>query len=188
MSLSIIVAYGKDYRGKNVIGKENKIPWSLPHDLARFREYTLGNAVVMGRKTFESIGRVLPRRENIIVSRDPNLNVKGAYVFNDLDDALGFAKIRNSEVFIIGGEEIYTQTLDKATRLYLTEVKNNSLSGDAFFPSIPFNNFKRIHHEEGPLDTFSIFEKHDEKTTFFSEGENNPYADVGMLSSVPFSL
>jgi len=188
MSLSIIVAYGKDYRGKNVIGKENKIPWSLPHDLARFREYTLGNAVVMGRKTFESIGRVLPRRENIIVSRNTSLSIKGAYVFNDLNSSLEFANLRNSEVFIIGGEEIYTQTLDKVNRLYLTEVKNNSLSGDAFFPDIAFNNFKRIHREDGSLDTFSIFERHTEKTTLFTGGENNPYADVGTLSSVPFSL
>lgn len=178
MTLSIIVAYGKDYQGKNVIGRDNRLPWHLPHDLARFREHTLGHAVVMGRKTFESIGRVLPRRDNIILSKSSSFKVDGAYVFADLKNALSFASVRNHEVFIIGGAEVYLQTLGLVNRLYITEVKNNSLSGDAFFPAINFKEFKIIQHEESPLDNFFILERNYPLGQQEPSFNANPYSDV----------
>jgi dihydrofolate reductase len=157
MILSLIAAYAKDSEGRRVIGKDNHIPWRS--DLHRFREYTAGNAVVMGRKTYESIGRVLPNRENIILTRQEDYKVPGAYVFTDLNVALRFAGVRNHEVFVIGGQELYEQTIGKADRLYLTKFRIDSVEGDAFFPEFLHGNFKSIYHEEGEVETFNIFQR-----------------------------
>lgn len=147
MILSIIVAYAKDNKGRFVIGKNNSIPWNLPKDLIRFREYTTGNAVVMGRKTFESIGKPLRRRENIIITKQENYEVPNAYVFNDLDKALKFVGNRYSEVFIIGGQELYEQTINKIDRLYITHIDLDNIKGDTFFPKWERSLFKTIYQE-----------------------------------------
>ena len=148
MILSIIVAYAKDKNGRYVIGKDNSIPWHLPHDLIRFREHTTGHAIVMGRKTFESIGKVLPKRDNIIITRQDNYKVPGAQVFNDLQEALDVVAQKHSEVFIIGGQELYEQTLDKVDRLYITHVCKEDIEGDTFFPQWNRTLFKVIQEEK----------------------------------------
>jgi dihydrofolate reductase len=161
MLLSLIVAYAKDSAGARVIGLKNQMPWHFPHDLERFREHTLDCAIIMGRKTFESIGRVLPRRENIILTRQLDYKVPGAYIFHDLEAALDFAGTRNSEAFIIGGQELYEQTLERADRLYLTSFKISGIEGDSFFPNYELNKYKMIHHEKSGIsgDCFRILER-----------------------------
>jgi dihydrofolate reductase len=131
--LSLIAAVASN----GVIGRENKIPWRLPSDLKRFKALTLGHPAVMGRKTFQSIGHPLPGRDNIVVSRQ-GFRADGALVVASLAAALDLAAARageGGEVFVIGGAEIYRETLPLADRLYLTEVEATPL-GDATFPAI----------------------------------------------------
>ena len=115
-----------------VIGHQGRLPWHLPEDLRRFKALTLGHTIVMGRKTWQSIGRLLPGRRNVIVSRDPNLHVEGADVVPSVAAAIAIAH-EDAEVFVIGGGEIYTATIHAAHRLHLTEVAVD-VQGDAFFP------------------------------------------------------
>ena len=160
MLLSIIVAYARDKEERYVIGKDNSIPWHLPHDLIRFRELTTGHAVIMGRKTFESIGKVLPRRDNIIITRQKNYEVPGAQVFNDLQEALDFVAPIHSEVFIIGVQELYEQTLDKVDRMYITHIRKDGIEGDTFFPKWNRDLFKGIQEEKRNEETeFEILER-----------------------------
>ncbi len=148
MILSIIVAYAEDKNGRFVIGKGNAIPWHNPKDLARFKEYTTGRAVIMGRKTFESIGKPLRGRENIIITRQKDYKVEGARVFNDLQKALDFVDPRHSEVFIIGGQELYEQSLNRVDRMYITYIYQPDIEGDTFFPKWNRSLFKSIQQEE----------------------------------------
>lgn len=129
MQISLIVARTLN----KVIGKDNAMPWHLPVDLAWFRENTLGKPVIMGRKTYQSIGRLLPKRPNIILSRS-DFKVEGAYAASDLMQAVALAEeIANSdEIMIIGGGAIFDQAIDFADRLYLTEIQAN-IDGDTFF-------------------------------------------------------
>lgn len=174
MIFSMIAAYSKDSSNRKVIGKDNRLPWKLPSDLRRFREYTTNNAIVMGRKTFESLGRVLPKRDNIILSRSTTLSIPGAYVFQDLEVALQFAGVRNHEVFIIGGQEIYQLALPHVTRLYLTEVKGN-FEGDTFLPSIDFSEFKSMYKEESDTDRFYIYQRVPKMAGVSPETLANPF-------------
>lgn len=128
--LAIVVALGKN----RVIGRAGALPWHLPEDLRHFREVTLGHAVLMGRRTYESIGRPLPKRRNIVVSRSESFRADGCEVFATLDEALRSAHTSDEEPRVIGGEEIYRATLPFATRLLLTEV-DVDVNGDAFFPA-----------------------------------------------------
>ena len=164
MILSMIAAYAKDKDGARVIGKENQMPWHFPHDLERFKEYTLNSAIIMGRKTYESIGRVLPRRDNIIVTRQQDYKVPGAFVFDDLNQAIRFASSRHSEAFVIGGQQLYEQCLDRADRLYLTSFKIQGIEGDTYFPSYDSNRYKLIHIEKASIsgDCFRILERKQE--------------------------
>ena len=148
MILSIIVAYAEDNNNRYVIGKDNTIPWHLPHDLKRFKEHTTGHAMIMGRKTFESIGKPLPNRDNIIITRQENYEVPGAHVFNNLQEALDFAGTKSPEVFIIGGQELYEQTMNKVDRMYVTHVRLEGIEGDTFFPQWPRSYFKVIQDEK----------------------------------------
>ncbi len=161
MILSIIVAYAKDKDGARVIGKDNKLPWHFPHDLDRFKEYTTDCAVIMGRKTYESIGRILPRRDNIIVTRQENYVVPGAFVFNDLDDAIQFASLRHSEAFVIGGQQLYEQCIDRVDRLYLTSFQIEGIEGDTYFPDYEHIPHTVIHIERASIggDCFRILER-----------------------------
>ena len=126
--IKIIVAISKN----RVIGDSNKLIWHLPADLKRFKEVTTGHPIVMGRKTYESIGRPLPNRRNIIITRDENYEVDGCEVVNSIEEAL---LLTNSDCFIIGGGEIYKQTLHIATQIYLTQV-DEDFDGDTTFPEL----------------------------------------------------
>lgn len=115
-----------------VIGNNNKLIWHVPGDLKRFKELTSGHTILMGRKTYESIGRPLPNRRNIILSRDPNLKIEGCLVYSDLLEVLELYK---NDLFVIGGEEIYRQTLGYADKIELTLI-HKEYEGDAYFPEI----------------------------------------------------
>lgn len=128
--ISIIAAVAENL----AIGDSNKLLWDIPEDLKRFKNLTTGHPIIMGRKTFESIGRSLPNRTNIIVSRDKDFNVNGCLVCHSLDEALKEAKqIEQNEVFIIGGGQIYHQAIDFVDKLYLTLVENK-YNADTYFP------------------------------------------------------
>ena len=128
MIISMVAAMAAN----RVIGKDNQMPWHLPADLKHFKAVTLGKPVVMGRKTFDSIGRVLPGRRNIVISRSKPADPRGAEWVTSLQQALDLLQ-QQAEVMIIGGAEIYRQCLPLAQRLYLTEIALET-SGDAYFP------------------------------------------------------
>jgi dihydrofolate reductase len=126
--IKIIVARSRN----GVIGNSNKLIWNLPADLKRFKEVTTGHPIVMGRKTYESIGRPLPNRRNIIVTKDENLDIKDCEVVNSIEEAL---LLTNNDCFIIGGGEIYKQVIGISEKIYLTEV-DEDFFGDTYFPDI----------------------------------------------------
>jgi dihydrofolate reductase len=131
MKISLIAAATED----GVIGQNNQMPWHLPADFAWFKQCTLGKPIVMGRKTFESIGRPLPKRLNIVISRDPNFIVPdGVILVSDLDSAWRAADLVE-EVMVIGGGSIYQACLPMADHLYLTEVMAPNVVGDTHFPT-----------------------------------------------------
>lgn len=147
--ISLIAALSEN----RVIGKDNKLPWHLPEDLRHFKEVTSGHPVIMGRKTFESIGRLLPKRHNIVVSRDSSYVVEGATMAHSLEQALEIAKnYDQNEIFIIGGGQIFKQSLPLADRLYLTIV-HTEIEGDAFFPE--YASFRKVVEErEGQSEEY----------------------------------
>jgi dihydrofolate reductase len=129
-----------------VIGQNGGLPWDIPGDMHRMKSLTLGHPIIMGRKTYESIGRPLPGRTNIIVTTRRDYEVAGAVVVDTLDKALAEAKkIDQEEIFIFGGGEIYTQAIGLADRLYLTVVSGH-FEGDTYFPD--YSNFERVTFEE----------------------------------------
>ncbi len=134
-----------------VIGRDNTIPWHLPGDLARFRTTTMGHPLIMGRRTFESIGRPLPGRSNIVLSRDRDLILPGCLVVHSLDQALEACRGRD-RAFIIGGEQLYRDALPLADEIILT-VLEREVEGDTFFPELPEQAFSLVHAEpvEGPV-------------------------------------
>nr|WP_297461800.1 dihydrofolate reductase [uncultured Halomonas sp.] len=136
-----------------VIGVGNQLPWYLPEDLKFFKRITLGKPLVMGRKTFESIGRPLPGRLNIVVTRDASFVHDGVRVCHDLASALELADHQATidgaeEIAVIGGGEIFTQAMPSATRLYLTEV-DVDIDGDAYFPEIPGGQWQEVQRVAG---------------------------------------
>ena len=143
--LSIIVAIAND----NVIGKDNKLIWHLPEDLKRFKSLTTGHTIIMGRKTFESLGRVLPNRKHVILCNDMELNIDNENV-EILEDISMLDKYINSEEenFVIGGATIYKLLMPYANRLYITKI-NESFEGDVFFPEIKEDEWKEVKREEG---------------------------------------
>jgi dihydrofolate reductase len=134
-ALSLIVAFAKN----RVIGHNNTLPWHLPEDLKRFRALTMDHHIIMGRKTYESLGRLLPGRTTIIVTRNKDYKVEGALIAHSLQAALVLAA-GDAEPFVIGGAELYKQGLELATKLYITEVKAE-YEGDAFFPEIDLSHW-----------------------------------------------
>ena len=138
-----------------VIGKDNDMPWHLSDDLKNFKKVTMGSTIIMGRLTYESIGKPLPKRKNIVLSRklkDPNL-----LVFDNLDNALSTLKDER-EIFIIGGEDIYCQTVNRANKIYLTTI-NEDLEGDKYFPKIKFSNWSiidSVFYEKNENNTHSF--------------------------------
>lgn len=127
-AISMIVARSRNH----VIGRDNQMPWKISADLQFFKRVTMGHPVVMGRKTWESIGRPLPGRRNIVVSRNKDLQLEGAEVVHSLEEALNSLG-EFSRIFVIGGEQLFTQAFDKADRLYITEIDLDIEGGDTFF-------------------------------------------------------
>jgi dihydrofolate reductase len=160
MILSFDIAFGKN-RG---LGFGNKLPWHLPDDLKRFKETTKGHSVIMGRKTYESIGRLLPERRNIIITRDLSYKVEGAEIAHSIEEAI--EKVKNEkEAFVIGGAEILKIALPYIGKMYLTHV-DAEVEADSFFPEVDFSKWKIIYEEFHPKDerhayefTYKIWEK-----------------------------
>jgi dihydrofolate reductase len=152
MIISLIVAMAAN----RVIGRQNKLPWRLPNDLRRFRALTLGKPVIMGRKTFESIGRPLDGRHNIVVSRNPDYRAEGCTVVHSSEAALAAAGSA-AEIFVIGGAELYAQFLPRADRLYLTLV-HAQLEGDTYFPPFDQTRWREIEREEHQADGRHAFD------------------------------
>lgn len=151
VTVSLIVAMAKN----RVIGANNQLPWHLPADLKHFKATTMAKPIVMGRKTWESIGRPLPGRFNIVISRQQDYVAEGAVVVGDLADALVLARREAAsaglnEVFIIGGETIYRQALAEVARMYITEVDIEP-DGDAWFPEIALEEWQEVSRECYPV-------------------------------------
>ena len=144
MSIKLICAISKN----NVIGNENKLPWNISEDLKRFRELTSSNWIVMGRKTFDSIGKPLPNRKNIVLSGNINLKIDSVEVFNSPRDVIDSYKNNSDQkdLYIIGGTYIYEIFLEYCEYLFITYVDKEYL-GDAFFPKIDWNEWKLIGEE-----------------------------------------
>ena len=148
MLKSIIVAKAQN----NAIGKDNQLLWHLPKDMQRFRRITMGHHVIMGRKTFEAIGKPLPGRALIIVTRNRNYHASGCKTVHNIEQALAWAEqAGETEVFIAGGEAIYRATLALADKIYLTEVKA-TLAGDTFFPTLAQNEWVATQRSHYPID------------------------------------
>jgi dihydrofolate reductase len=155
---SILVAMAKN----RAIGKNNALPWRLSPDLKRFKQLTMGHHIVMGRKTYESIGRLLPGRTSVIVTRQPDYRVLGAIVVGSIAEALkvcGEGKEMNQESFIIGGAEIYQQALGLCQRMYVTEIQQE-FDGDALFPEFDPQEWREISREKHRLDEGDGMEYH----------------------------
>jgi dihydrofolate reductase len=141
MIVSFVVAMSQNH----VIGVNQGLPWHIPADLRRFKKITLGHPVVMGRKTFDSVGRPLPGRENIVITRQ-DLKIPGVKVVGNLDDALKPFAGGPEEVFILGGGQIFSEALPLADRIYLTLIERN-FEGDVKFPSVNWSEFEQTFEE-----------------------------------------
>ncbi len=159
--ISIIVATANN----RVIGAGNNMPWHLPADLAYFKKTTLGHPVIMGRKTFESIGKPLPGRENVIVTSNRDYHAESCLVLHTLEEARNYC--RDKDVFIIGGAQIYQEFFPYADRLYITLI-DEDFSGDTYFPEIHEEKWQLISKTDGVKDEknpyryeFLVYEKRD---------------------------
>jgi dihydrofolate reductase len=157
--LSLIVAVAAN----GVIGRDNQLPWRISEDLRYFKKMTIGKPVVMGRKTYQSIGKPLPGRPNIVLTRDANWTANGVHVVHALDQALarGEEMANGEEVMVIGGAELFNAMLPAAQRLYWTEV-HRDYQGDAFFPSpdpASWREISREDHEGDPPFSFVVLER-----------------------------
>ncbi|MCO4754361.1 MAG: dihydrofolate reductase [Bacteriovoracaceae bacterium] len=158
MIVSLVVAIGRNRE----IGINNELPWNLKDDLANFKKYTLGKPIAMGRKTFESIGRPLPGRENIVLTRNPEWSAEGVTVLGSIDELFSYAQNKGvEELAIIGGDKIFSQTMDRVELMYLTEVDASFDDADAFFPEFDRSNWEEIESFSHPQD-----ERNDHAWTF----------------------
>ncbi len=158
LRLSLLVAMAKN----RVIGRNNQLPWHLSADLKHFKFLTMGQTIVMGRKTFESIGKPLPGRANIIITRQTGYEVPGATVVNSLEDALLICEetsVGNSENFIIGGEKLYRQTLKLCQRIYITEIQRD-FEGDVYFPEFDLTDWEETQRDKHISDSDDRLEFH----------------------------
>jgi dihydrofolate reductase len=157
--ISLVVAYAHG----RVIGKDGKIPWRLPNDLRTVKRITTGHTIVMGRATFESIGRPLPNRRNVVLTRQRELTISGVEVVHSVEEALAL----DDDLFVLGGENVYREFLPLADRLYITEIDYKT-DGDTFFPAWDRDAFRLVSMQEGVLDekntlphTFYVYERKD---------------------------
>ena len=146
MRLSIIVAMSEN----RVIGRNNQLPWHLPADLKRFKQLTTSHTIVMGRKTFDSIGKPLPNRRNIVITRDRAFQALGVEVAHSLDEAVALTK-HEEEVFIAGGAEIFREAASGADRMYITLV-HAQVDGDVFFPEIDWDEWTLLEDQKHDAD------------------------------------
>jgi len=160
--ISLIAAIGRN----NELGKDNTLLWHLPADMKHFKDTTALHAVIMGRKTFESIGKPLPNRKNIVITRDVNYKQVGVEIVHSLAEALDLFPDQNEEIFIIGGAELYKQTMPIADKLYITYINAEDDEADSFFPEIIPIVWNEISHKEHKRDeqnhfsyTFLVYEK-----------------------------
>lgn len=160
--ISLIAGIGKNYE----LGTKNALLWHMPNDMKHFRDTTRGHTVIMGQKTYESMGKPLPNRRNIVVTRNKDFQAEGVEISYSLEDTIESFKDSPEEVFVIGGGEIYKQTIDKADRLYITHMNATFPEADAFFPEIIPIVWNEVSHEEHKADdnhafdyTFSVYEK-----------------------------
>ena len=148
MRISLVVAAARN----GVIGQRGEIPWRLPDDQRFFRRLTTGHVILMGRKTFDSIGRPLPKRTNLVLSRSDLSAIEGIEAFRSFEDAEQWARERKTpEFFVIGGEALYRDALSKADRIYLTRVDSEP-EGDAFFPEIDETQWELAFEKAHPVD------------------------------------
>jgi dihydrofolate reductase len=155
MKVTLLVAMGEN----RVIGQDGRLPWHLSSDLKRFRALTMGHPIIMGRRTFDSIGRALPGRRTIVLSRDPNLVCEGAWVAASLEEAFRLAA-DDPEVFVVGGSGVFEEALPWATHIALTRV-HASPEGDVRFPDIDWSQWRRTSITRGEAD-----ERNDHAWTF----------------------
>lgn len=166
MSISIIAAIDQN----QLIGKQGKIPWDLPADLKYFKKTTMGAAVIMGRKTFESIGFPLPGRRNIILTRNKDYEAEGCELVHSKEEVLAEFSGTDEEAFIIGGAEIYKQFLPYSDKLYLTIIEHE-FTGDTYFPEIDWQKWKKISEKKGTTDSnnsypyaYHVYQRKNQKT------------------------
>ena len=152
--LSIIVAKGKN----NIIGKENKLVWSLPADMKRFRELTTGHVIIMGRKTFESLGKILPNRKHVVFTQNPDFKVddENVQIVHSMLEIKEYID-NDEENFVIGGAMIYSLLMPYVKKMYVTEI-NKDFEGDTFFPKINLDIWKETRREKGTQDEDNKFD------------------------------
>jgi dihydrofolate reductase len=152
--LKILVAFDEN----RVIGKNNTLIWHLPADLKRFKALTTGHVIIMGRKTFESIGKPLPNRMTIVISRQADLQIEGAIITHSVEEAILKAKsLTREDIFIVGGAEIYALSLPLADQILVTQL-HDIFEGDAFFPEIPLDSWEVIERERGVTDEKNAYQ------------------------------
>jgi dihydrofolate reductase len=162
MILSLIAAVSEN----NVLGKDNALLWNMPADLKFFKDTTINHSIIMGRKTFDSIGRALPKRRNIVVTRSVGFQAEGCEVTGSIKEAIDLCK-GEEEVFIVGGGEIYKHSMHLADRIYLTRIQQ-VFDGDAYFPEFSMYDWKLVNHQRFKADeknqydySFSVYDKID---------------------------
>ena len=146
MRLSIVVAMDEN----RLIGKGNGLPWHLPADLAFFKKITTGNSILMGRKTYDSIGKTLPNRRNIVITRNPEISITGCEVVDSIEKALSITQ-DEEEVMVIGGANLFEQFLPDVGRLYITHIKGE-FKGDTYFPHYDENDWIEVSRESHQPD------------------------------------
>ncbi|MEW5707868.1 MAG: dihydrofolate reductase [Pseudomonadota bacterium] len=155
--IALVVAMARN----GVIGAGNALPWRLPEDLKHFKALTMGHCVVMGRKTFDSIGKLLPGRQNVIVTRRADYAVSGARVVHSVEEALESCE-RQDEIFVIGGAELFRDLIDRADRMYVTELMQD-FEGDVYFPAYDRSAWREVSRERrraGDLEYhFVVYER-----------------------------
>lgn len=154
MTITVVAAVARN----GVIGRDGDMPWHLPDDLRHFKVLTLGGTLVMGRKTYDSIGRPLPGRTTVVVTRQPDWAVPGVTTVHSLDDALAAAAAPDADTFVVGGAEIYAMALPLADRLVITEV-DRSPDGDARFPDVDWSAWRETGRERHDGFSFVTYER-----------------------------
>ena len=151
--ISFVVAMDEN----RLIGKENQIPWHLPDDLKRFKKITMGHPIVMGRKTLDSIGKPLPGRENIVLTRNKNAELPGCTVFYSEAELIDYCRKLDDEIFVIGGSGLFQMFLPYVDRLYITRIYEK-FEGDVYFPEVDLSLFEIVEKEKGLKDEKNPFD------------------------------